>query len=105
MKTRGHLDLSSQIWIMLSGYAWYSIARLASTIDTVTSGTDVRVYFLAYSQMLSRAFDRIWVRIQPGKIVRQRDDVILVAERRMRRNDLHRRIYTCSRSERGKLLF
>ena len=105
MQTRRRLDLSSQIGIMLSGYAWCSVALLTSAIDTVTSGTDVRVQLLSYTEVLARATHWIRVRIHTRKIVSQRDDVILIAERRMRRHDLHCRIYTRSRSEHGHLLF
>lgn len=105
MQARRRLDLSSQIGIMLSGYAWYSVTRLTSAIDTVTSGTDVRVQLLSYTEVLARATHWIRVRIQIREILSQRHDVILIDERRMRRHDLHCRIYTRSRSEHGQLLF
>ena len=64
MQIRRRLDLSSQVGVMLSGNARHSIGRLASTIDTVTSGTNMRVQFLSDTEMLSRALSRAGVRIQ-----------------------------------------
>lgn len=105
MQTRSRLNLSSQVWIMLPGYTWHSISRLASTIGTMTSGTNVRKQLLSYTEMLARPNHGIGVRNQTRKITRQGNDVMLVTERRMRRHHLHCRILACSRSEHGQLLF
>ena len=80
---------------MLSGYARHSIAPLTSAIGAVTSSADVRVQFLSHAEVLARALNRIRIRIQTRKIARKRDDVMLVAERLMRRYYLHCRVYTC----------
>src|ERR1022692_3119223 len=90
---------------MLSRDARYPVARLPSTVGAVTSGTDMRVQFLSHPEMLSRAIDRLGIRIQAGKIIRQHNDVVLIAERGMRRYNLHRRVHPRSRSKQGQLFF
>ena len=55
--------------------------------------------------MLFRAINRPRIRIEARKIIRKRDDVVCIAEGRMRRHDLHCRIDPRSRSEHRQLLF
>lgn len=105
MQGRGGLDLPFQIGVVLPRYARHSIGRFPLTGDAVAIGTNVRVQLLSHAQMLSRAFNRIGVRIQSGEIVCQRDDVILAADRGMRCHYLHGGIHPRSRSEHGQLSF
>ena len=87
---------------MLSGNTWHSVFLLTSTIDTMTSGTNVRVQLLSNREMLPRPLHRIRVRFQTRKIARQRNDVLLVSKYRMHQ---HCRIFAWSRSEQGQPFF
>ena len=87
---------------MLPGNTWHSVFLLTSTINTMTSGTNMRVQLLSYTEMLSRPIHGIRVRFQARKITRHRNDVMLVTKYRMH---WHCCIFTCSRSEHGQLFF
>ena len=90
---------------MLSRYAGHSVACLATAAVAVTGSANVRVQFLTETQMISRAGNRLRIRIQTRQIVRNCGDVSLVAECRMCGDNLHCRIFTCPGAEQGQLLF